>query len=140
MKQLIESFRNILFYFFPVLGTIQLERLVNEPGNEMWRAGGGFHGYRRYFRIDWRNRGWRWLVPVDFYKDFWERLYPSLTPFGQSRCDELIENLRLEGEDSPELHPQVNVVRAGGMVIRERVDLWSKVWTKASQLQRDKQI
>lgn len=116
------------------------ERLVNEPGNEMWRVGKGFNNFRPFFRIDWGSRGWRWTVPVDYYTDFWERLYPSLTPFGQQRCDELVDNLRLEGQDEPTLHAHVNVVRAGGMVLRERKDLWPKLWAKATELTRDRQI
>ncbi len=137
MKRIKTFFWNILIYFFPIVGTIKLERLYNKPGNEMWRFGGGYNEYKKYFRIDWHNRGWRWTVPVDYYNDFWDRLYPNLPQHGQNLCNELIVKIRIEGVESPESHVHISVVRDGGMVARERVDLWPKVWAEAMRITRD---
>ena len=60
MKRIFTPFRNIAIYYFPILGTIKLERLINEPGNEMWRIGRGYNKYRPFIRVDWKRRAWRW--------------------------------------------------------------------------------
>lgn len=57
--------RNIALHLWPVLGTIKLERLVNELGNEMWRIGRGYNKGRPFFRIDWKSKGWRWTWAND---------------------------------------------------------------------------
>lgn len=133
MKQLIK--RLIWWLFAKLFPKHEVERLVNKPGNEMWRAGGGYHGYRKYFRIDWGTRGWRFVRKLDYHTDYFKRVYPSLTPFGQQRCDELMEQLIAEGQANSQIEHH-NIVRAGGMVIRERVDLWQKVWAKGESLLR----
>lgn len=135
MKQLIESFRNILFYFFPVLGTIQLERLVNKPGNEMWRAGGGFHGYKRYFRIDIGERGWRWTRAFDWSRDYFDNVYPHCTPDHQRELDQYMETLMTESSLNPDGYELVEVCR-GHQIVRERIDLFPKLWAKGKSFQR----
>jgi hypothetical protein len=135
MKQL---FKRLIWWLFAKLfPKHEVERLVNNPGNEMWRAGGGYHAYRKYFRIDWGTRGWRFVRKVDYFKDYWERVYPSLTPFGQKVCDNLMEELMAEGQANPTTIPHQSIVRGGGMVIRERIDLWQKLWARGESLLRN---
>lgn len=134
MKQL---FKRLVWWLFAKLFPMhEVERLVNDPGNEMWRMGGGFHAYRKYFRIDWGTRGWRVVRKIDYHKDYFARVYVSLTPFGQTRCDDLMAMLMLEGQNDPTNIKHHNVVRGGGMVIHERVDLWQKLWAKGESLLR----
>lgn len=65
MKYIFTTIRNIVLYLWPVFGTVRLERLANKPGNEMWRIGRGYNNSRPFFRIDWKNRGWRWTWAKD---------------------------------------------------------------------------
>ncbi|MNE22555.1 hypothetical protein D3C87_1172290 [compost metagenome] len=41
---------------------VEIEQIRNEPGNEMYRIGGGWNNYRKFFRIDVGNTGYR-IVP-----------------------------------------------------------------------------
>jgi len=136
MKRIKTFFWNTIITFFPVLGTIKLERLVNKPGNEMWRIGGGYHDYRKYFRIDIGSRGYRWVRDFDYCTDYFRNVYPKCTPDDQNTLDLYMEQLTKEVQDNPELYPSSNRVRGGGMVVRERDDLFPKLWAKGKAMQR----
>lgn len=112
----------------------EVERLVNTPGNKMWRMGIGYHAYRPFIRIDLGDRGWRFVKPLDYRKDYFNHIYPSLTISSQAQCDNFMENLVREGQANLATIPHRNVVGAGGIVVSERTDLWQKVWVKASSL------
>lgn len=44
----------------PFVRRYLLERLTNEPGNQMWRlCPHGYHQGRWFARLDWGTRGWR---------------------------------------------------------------------------------
>lgn len=135
MKQLYARIMNIVIYFFPVIGIIRLQRLVNEPGNEMWRAGGGFHGYQRYFRIDIGERGWRWTRSFDWCRDYFNNVYPHCTPEHQRELDQYLDDLLVEGVLNPENYAWMDIAR-GQAVTRERVDLYPKLWVKGKSLHR----
>lgn len=63
---MLKLFKRLVWWLFSKLFPCHtVERLVNKPGNEMWRMGGGYHEYRKYFRIDWKSKGWRFVRKVE---------------------------------------------------------------------------
>lgn len=138
MKRIFTPFRNIALHYFPVLGTIKRETLVNEPGNEMWRVGRGYNKYRPFIRIDWGSTAWRWTFTVDYHSDFWQNLYPKLDEENRAEVMEYSSEYTAQGLANPDDIEMVVVCRGGGMIVRERPDHWEKVWIKAKQKIRDK--
>ncbi|ABY63253.1 hypothetical protein ST201phi2-1p430 [Pseudomonas phage 201phi2-1] len=118
------------------LKSFKIERLVNKPGNEMWRIGGGYHDYRKYFRIDLGSRGYRVVRDFDYCDDYFKRVFSKCTQDDQNTLDLYMTQLMKEAQDNPELYPSSNKVRGGGMVVRERDDLFPKLWAKGKELQR----
>lgn len=132
MKKLFK--RLVWWLFAKVFPQHKVERLVNKPGNEMWRMGGGYHEYLKYFRIDWAGRGWRFTRRVDHCTDYSHRIYPSLTIAQQIKCDELMVRLTDEARLNPAI--KVRQVARCSMLINERVDLWEKLWAHGNSLMR----
>lgn len=135
MKSMFKMYVWMLFaWCFP---NHEVERLVNKPGNEMWRAGGGYHAYRKYFRIDWGTRGWRFVRKIDYYKDHVNRQIIMMNTANQYESWHYTEQLSSCVLDVPtDVIHYTNVVR-NGMVITERDDLWQKVWSHAEKLLRE---
>lgn len=129
--QLIESLKRKWL----IVKSIRIEPLVNKPGNEMWRVGGGFHEYRKYFRIDLGSKGWRWTRDFDWYGDYIENIYPHCSYDHQRELDLYMEELIDEGVKWPMTHLHDSVVRCG-KTIRERRDLYQKLWAKGKSFHR----
>lgn len=115
--------------FTKTFSNYKVERLINKRGNEMWRIGYGYNEYRKFLRIDWGNRGWRFTRTIDYYMDYSINIYPSLTVIGQRSCDEKMFKLNDEQKNNPDI--KVHDVTYCGMVVSERVDLWEKLWCYA---------
>lgn len=135
IKKTFESIHNVVLSYCPVLGTIKVERLHNKPGNEMWRIGGGFHGYRRYLRLDWGSKGWRWTRDFDWYKDYFKNIHPHCSDDHQRDLDRYMGQLIQEGIDNPSKYEFIVVTR-GQQLVRERADLFPKLWAKGREFHR----
>lgn len=130
---MIKLFKRLVWWLFAkVFPHHKVERLVNKPGNEMWRTGGGYHDYLKYFRIDWASRGWRFTRRLDYCADYGHRIYPSLTRAQQIKCDELMVRLNDEVNHNPDI--KVFQVARCGQLMTERVDLWEKLWAHGNSL------
>ena len=116
------------------LPQFKIEKLVNKPGNEMWRIGGGFHAYRGFFRIDVGTVGYR--ITRDFdYADEYDRLYPQLTEENQVITLKHMHDLMDEARNNPAIET-TEIVRGGNQVIRQRKDLFQKMWVRTRELLR----
>lgn len=112
----------------------KVEKLINKPGNEMWRIGGGFHAYRGFFRIDLGSVGFR--VTRDFnYTEEFDRLYPQLTDENQLTVMKYMDTLMAEARKNPSIET-IEIIRGGVQLIRERADLWQKMWVRTRELLR----
>lgn len=132
MKTIFEKIRNIALYYYPDLGLIKLERLVNSPGNEMWRIGKGYNAERPFFRIDWGSKGWRWTWGINYFVATWT-IYESLDESAQAVFRQHLDNLNKEARDNPNSHELIAVTRCHA-VIRERKDLWQLMYAFALKL------
>jgi hypothetical protein len=129
-----QSIRNIALYYFPELGTIKLERLVNYPGNEMWRVARGYYSFRPFFRIDWGRKGWRWTREINYHADYWKELYPQLNAENSRLSNQYSEVLLDSIHALPFEVETVEVCRGDGMILRERKDHWEQMWIHAKGL------
>jgi hypothetical protein len=116
------------------LPQFKIEKLVNKPGNEMWRIGGGFHAYRGYFRIDIGTVGYRITRDFDYTADF-NRLYNQLTDENQNTVMRHMDTLMAEARENPSIET-IDICRGGNCIVRERVDLWQKMWARTRELLR----
>lgn len=116
------------------LPKFKIEKLVNKPGNEMWRIGGGFHAYRGFFRIDLGTVAYRITRDFDYTEEF-DRLYPQLTNENQLNVLKHLDTLTAEARENPSIETK-EVCRGGNQIIRERVDLWQKMWVRTRELLR----
>ena len=112
--------------------TFKVEKLVNKPGNEMWRIGGGFHAYRGFFRIDLGSVGFRIVRNFDYCQEV-NRLVELLTEENQRILFNYINTLADEGIQDPAIEKQL-VVRGGSALVHERKDLYQKTWVRAREL------
>lgn len=112
----------------------KIETLVNKPGNEMWRIGVGLHAYRGFFRIDIGSVGYR--ITRDFdYADEYDRLYPLLTEENQTITLRYMHDLMDEARNDTAIET-TEIVRGGNQIIRQRKDLFQKMWARTRELLR----
>lgn len=125
----LEIIRGTLIVQWPVLGTVKLERLINEPGNEMWRIGRGYHNTTPFLRIDWGTRGWRWTWGIKWFQAYFE-LVNTLSPEAQTACQAYLDKLMVEAIDSKD---KVTITR-NHAVVREPRNLWKNMYHYAISL------
>lgn len=111
-------------------------KIENKPGNEMWRVGGGYHNYRRYFRIDIGSVGVRIVRRFDYGQDYFNNVYPKLSKYNQHLVDRYMAQLYEETEKNPTAFEYI-VIQRNHAVTRERKDLFEKLWAKGTELYRN---
>lgn len=125
--------RIFLWYFNKFLKeNYDLEYLINEPGNEMWRLGKGYNVYRWFARLDWGSKGWRLTEKKDYCAEYFKEVYPKLNELNQNTCDQLMAELIAESQRDNSIVCQ-SVARFGQICL-ERTDLFPRLYSLGRDL------